>query len=95
MVLTRKGTETYVPPPSTIDLASPTSATGPTIMEKAKANENARPANEIWFNKFSEGPVLNAVMSNFDAWNVYLIEVTIEKNVFKCSRKTLRMTQSR
>ena len=66
MVLTRNGTETFVGQP-TMDLASPASANGPTIMEKAKANENARLANEIWFNKFSEGPTLDAVMSNFDA----------------------------
>ena len=79
MVLTRNGTQTT----SEMDLVSPASASGASIMEKAKANENARLANEIWFNKFSEGPVLNAIMSNFDAWNVYLIEVTTEKNCIK------------
>ena len=79
MIPTRNGTETFVAP-SEMDFASPVSANGATIMEKAKANENARLANEIWFNKFSEGPVLNAIMSNFDAWNLYLLEVTTEKN---------------
>eukprot|EP00173_Palmaria_palmata_P002723 Plantae.Rhodophyta-Palmaria_palmata.ctg2835.p5 GENE.Plantae.Rhodophyta-Palmaria_palmata.ctg2835~~Plantae.Rhodophyta-Palmaria_palmata.ctg2835.p5 ORF type:complete len:128 (+),score=15.29 Plantae.Rhodophyta-Palmaria_palmata.ctg2835:2329-2712(+) len=75
MVQTRNGIMT--------DLASPATASGdigPSMMEKAKANENARLANEIWFNKFSDGPILDALMSNFDAWNVYLIEVTTEKN---------------
>ena len=46
-----------------MDLASPAaSGTGPSIMEKAKANENARLANETWFNKFSDGPVLDDLM---------------------------------
>ena len=82
MVVTRNGTETF-PPQLAMDVASPTTPGAscvPTMMEKAKATENARLANETWFNKFSDGPILDELMNNFDAWNVYLLEVTTEKN---------------
>ena len=62
MVLTRSGNQT-LSTNTAMDLASPAaSGTGPSIMEKAKANENARLANETWFNKFSDGPVLDDLM---------------------------------
>ena len=76
MVLTRNGTETFVPTP-TMDLPSPVASIS--VMDKAIANENGRLANGIWFNKFSDGPILDNLMHNFDAWNVYLHEVTTEK----------------
>ena len=83
MVLTRSGNQS-LNTNIAMDLASPSaSGTGPSIMEKAKANENARLANETWFNKFSDGPILDDLMENFDPWNVYLIEVTTEKNCVK------------
>lgn len=58
-----------------MDLTSPvtpTAASGPSLMEEAKEKENARLANETRF-KFSDGPSLDDLMENFDAWNVYLI----------------------
>lgn len=79
MVLTRNRTVTFTPGPA-MDLTSPSSASGTNLMEKPKANENAQPANETWFNKFSDGPIFDDLMENFDAWNAYLIEVATEKN---------------
>lgn len=79
MVLTRNGTETFTPIPA-MDLPSPAQSSGPSLMEKAKANENARLANETWFNTFSDGPTLDDLVENFVSWNIYLIEVTTEKN---------------
>lgn len=79
MVMTRKDTKTSLAS-SEMDLPSPSPAPGPSLMEKAKANENARLANETWFNKVSDGSTLDDLMENFDARNVNLIEVTTEKN---------------
>ena len=62
-----------------MDLSSPSEGVA-TTMDRAKANENARQANDIWFNKFSDGPILDNLMTNFDSWSVYLHEVTTEKH---------------
>lgn len=80
MVQTRDGAMTYLASP-----AAGSGENGPSMMEKAKANENARLDNEIWFNKFKDGPtldapIMSAMMKHFDAGNVYLLEVTTKKN---------------
>lgn len=67
---------------SATDAMSPmtlAAASSKSMMEKAKANKTARLANETLFDKFDDGPRLNELIRNFDAWNVYPIEVTTEK----------------
>ena len=79
MVLTRSGNRT-LQIDTTMDLPSQNEGSGSElVMQRAKANKNARQANEIWFHKFADGPTLDNLMNTFDSWNVYLNEVTTEK----------------
>lgn len=54
------------------------------MIEKEKANENVRLANETCFKKLDDEPTLDDLMEMFDSWNVHLIEVTAERTAGKC-----------
>lgn len=83
MVQTREGAKTWVPDLvmalSAIPAASEAANNATSLMEKSKASENARLANETWFNKLDDGPTQDELMENFDAWNIYQFMVTTEK----------------
>lgn len=69
MILTGNGRDTF-PASSAINLTSkttPEAASVPSLMKKAEANENARLANETWFNKFLDGPTLDDLMEKLYA----------------------------
>lgn len=69
MVLTRNGTDTLSNSSemNALSLTTPGVAYIQILMEKAKANENARLANETWFNRLDNEPMLDDLMEISDS----------------------------